>query len=247
MAEGYEKLTPAELLQTAERLFEHGDVNMYRAAILEAITALEAHVFEATFPSLQKKMAKELTDWLEEKTRMDFDTRIGILLPLAIGLKVDKKAKIWQNYKNAKEIRNKVTHSGKKVTHQQAREVINTVYEWIEYINQAQKSPLPKDDNAGKNADIFGRFIQANAQLERIIYEAVNKNASSQEIRPRAYPLDYLKRFNLVDEKEMQELSSLRSIRNKAVHSQPGEVIEITEDQIRRLNDLIESIENRLK
>jgi hypothetical protein len=55
-----ENLTLAELLETAERLFAVGDTNMYRAAILEAITALEANVGDKAFPALQARVGDEL-------------------------------------------------------------------------------------------------------------------------------------------------------------------------------------------
>jgi len=95
-------LTPAELLATAERLFSAGDQNMYRAAILEAITALEANVRDKAFPALQLKVGGDLTKWLEEKTRMDFEARLGLFIPLATCLKVNKKDKLWNDYKSLK-------------------------------------------------------------------------------------------------------------------------------------------------
>ena len=124
-----ENLTPAELLETAEMLFGQGDENrsIYRASVLEAITALEANVRDKAFSALQAKIGEDLTKWLEEKTRMDFETRLSLFIPIATGLKVDKKDRLWSDYKKAKEIRNKVTHSGKKVTRSQARSVIDTV------------------------------------------------------------------------------------------------------------------------
>lgn len=126
-----EKLTPAELLETAEKLFAADDQNMYRAAILEAITALEAIVRGKAFPVLQARVGNELTKWLEEKTRMDFDTRLGLFIPLATGLTVDKKEKLWNDYKKSKDIRNKVTHSGRKVTRDQARFVIESIWDLL--------------------------------------------------------------------------------------------------------------------
>ncbi|PTQ86699.1 hypothetical protein [Agitococcus lubricus] len=95
-------LTPVELLETAEKLFATKNQNMYRAAILEAITALEANVRDKAFPALKARVGLDLTKWLEEKTRMDFDTRLGLFIPLMTGLKIDKKDKLWNDYKNQK-------------------------------------------------------------------------------------------------------------------------------------------------
>lgn len=248
MTEDSGRLTPAELLETAERLFAQEDTYMYRAAILEAITALEAHVYVRAFPALNEKLGKELADWLEEKTRMDFDTRLSLFLPLATGLTVNKTDRIWSDYKSAKNIRNKITHSGSKVTRKQARSVINTVYEWIEYINQAQETWTRQEDRASKQAIILGRFVQASARLERVVYEAIQKHSPQEEIsRRRVYPVEELIRFGLVDQREFNELNELRAIRNRAVHAHPGMEVLITEEQVKRLNELIDFVEERLK
>jgi hypothetical protein len=243
-----ENLTPAELLETAERLYAIEDTKMYRAAILEAITALEAHVHARAFSALRAKLNEDLIEWLEEKTRMDFDTRLSVFVPLATGLRVDKKDRIWSDYKKAKKIRNEVTHSGSKVTKQQARSVINTVYEWIEYINQAQETQQRREDHGSKQLEILGRFIQASARLERVIYAAVQKNNPQEELsRRRAYPLEELFRLSLVDERVLQELNQLRSVRNQVVHAHPREKITVTEQQVSRLNEIVNSIEAKLR
>lgn len=238
-------LTPAELLETAEELFATKNQNMYRAAILEAITALEAKVRDKAFPALKERVGFDLTKWLEEKTRMDFDTRLGLFIPLMTGLKIDKKDKLWNDYKKAKEIRNKVTHSGVKVTESETRFVINTIYEWIEYLNQAQE--VTKDKNI-QNSELLGRFIQASARLERVIYSTLIKsNVDEKRIRPLTSSLNELFKLSLIDVKTFHELNQLRMLRNKAVHSHPSlEIANITEDNVQRLNNIIDDIERKL-
>lgn len=237
-------LTPAELLETAEKLFSAADQNMYRAAILEAITALEANVRDKAFPALQNRVGSDLTKWLEEKTRMDFETRLGLFIPIATGLKVDKKDKLWNDYKKSKEIRNKVTHSGRRVTRVQARFVIDTVYEWIEYLNQAQEAAK---EQSAKPAETLGRFLQASARLERVVYSAVVKNgADENQLRRRILPLEELRRLSLVDAKIFDELKALRSLRNQAAHSHGIDEVIITENNIERLNQIVDEIEAKL-
>lgn len=237
-------LTPAELLETAERLFAAEDQNMYRAAILEAITALEANVRDKAFPALQLKVGGDLTKWLEEKTRMDFETRLGLFIPLATGLKVNKKDRLWNDYKKSKEIRNKVTHSGTRVTRKQARFVINTVYEWIEYLNQAQEA---LKEHGQETTETLGRFIQASARLERVIYSAVVKSgADEKQLQRKSSPLGELRRLSLVDDKAVKELYELRSLRNKAVHAYSNDSVIITESNVVRLNQMVDEIETKL-
>lgn len=243
-----ENLTPAELLETAERLFAVGDANMYRAAILEAITALEANVRDKAFPSLQAKVGDDLTKWLQEKTRMDFDTRLGLFIPIATGLKVDKRDRIWSDYKKAREIRNRVTHSGRRVTRTQARFVIDTVYEWVEYLNQAQETQQHYDGQDKSSLEKLGRFIQASARLERLIYSAIQKNISSQEqSKKRMYRVEELYHLGLIDESILRELNEFRILRNNAVHAPPDTVISITDAQLKRLIEIVDAIETRLE
>lgn len=242
-----ENLTPAELLETAEKLFSAGDANMYRAAILEAVTALEANVRDKAFPVLREKLGEDMCKWLEDKTRMDFETRISLFIPLATGLKVDKKDRLWNDYKKAKEIRNKVTHTGKKVTRQQTRFVINAVYEWMEYLNQAQATNKRRSERDRTPLETLGHFIQASARLERVIYSAIKKNRPNEELfSRRVYPVEELRRLSLIDENTLRELNELRIIRNRAVHAPPSDEAIITEQQVKRLNQIVDEIEAKL-
>lgn len=127
--------TPEELLGNAEALFASGDPKIMRAVILEAITAFEAYVQATVFPALENKMDISIIRLLEEKTKMDFDSRLSVLVPAATGKPVDKGSmKLWNDYKTAKNIRNKVTHIGSKVSQAEARFVINMVYGWLGYL-----------------------------------------------------------------------------------------------------------------
>ena len=85
--------TPEELLAGAEALLMSTDQGLTRAVdqqlmrpvVLEAITALEAFVHDRVFTRLREHMDPTLVDWLEKKTRTDFDSRLSILAPLALG------------------------------------------------------------------------------------------------------------------------------------------------------------------
>ena len=246
-----DNLTPAELLKTAEKLLKSGkkDQNMYRAAILEAITALESNIQNKTFPILQSKVGNDLAKWLEEKTRMDFDTRLGLFTPLVTGLNVDKKDRLWCDYKKAKEIRNRITHSGKKVTFAQARSVIDTVYEWIGYLKEAHcvQAQFDKRQRHHTSAEILGKFIQASARLERVIYNALIKSDADENRLPRYVPsLDDLRRLSLIDDLLFKELKAMRALRNQAVHAGANDKIIVTESHVKRLNEIVDQIEGKL-
>lgn len=126
--------TPEELLATAEALLASHDPKLRRAVVLEAITALEAFVHRTVFGVLDRTMDPLLVKWLDEKTRMDFDARLGVLTPVATGRPVDRNSERWAQYKRAKEIRNRVTHSGHRVSATEAAFVLETVRAWLGHL-----------------------------------------------------------------------------------------------------------------
>ena len=134
--------TPEELLDNAETLLASSNPKMMRAAVLEAITALEAYVQSVVFSALGTKLDSLFVQWLEDKTKMDFDSRLSVLTPVAVGQPIDKQSTPWKEYKDAKEIRNKVTHSGRKVSPADARSVISTVYKWLAYLGSTVELEL---------------------------------------------------------------------------------------------------------
>lgn len=129
--------TPDELLAIAERYFASNDPTMMRAAVLEAMAALETFVQKKVFAALEGKLDPLLRKWLEEKTKMDFDSRLRVLAPVAMGRPVDTRDKLWQNYQEARGIRNRVTHAGIRVTQERARFVIDTVYRWLAFLGSS--------------------------------------------------------------------------------------------------------------
>jgi uncharacterized protein YutE (UPF0331/DUF86 family) len=118
----------------------------------------------------------------------------------------------------------------------------------MEYINQAQETHQRREDRNSKEMEILGRFIQASARLERVIYTAMQKYNPQEDLsRRRAYPVEELARMNLVDERTLQELRQLRLIRNQVAHGHPREVIKLTEQQVAQLNDIVDDVEAKLR
>ena len=241
-----EKFTPAELLETAEQLFKMGESKMYRAAILEAITALETYIATNIISNLNMSVGDELADWLNEKTRFDFDSRLGVLTSFITKVKIDRQGKLWNDYKRAKNIRNNVTHTGKRVTKDQGRFVINTVYEWIDFLNQTQEIKNEGKTKDKSAYDLLGQFVQASARLERLIYSALMKFDSGKIDPRRTFRVEELLRLGLIDENILAELRRFRDLRNRAVHSHSLESTRINQADVEKLNSLVDMIEKKL-
>jgi hypothetical protein len=139
-----ELLTGAEalLMSTDQQLTRAVDRQLMRAVVLEAITALEAFVRDRVFSLLQEQLDPLLVRWLESKTRTDFDSRLGVLTPVALGRPVDRESRLWNDYQRAKQIRNKITHIGRRVSREEAQFVVRTVYDWLSYLGSTVEVEL---------------------------------------------------------------------------------------------------------
>lgn len=126
--------TPAELLDIARELLGTDNQKLYRGAILEALASLESFISLTVFNSLKQKFSAEFSEWLEDKTRMDFDSRLSILAPIATGVPVAKSSPLWSRYKQTRHIRKGVVHGSRKVTKAEAEAVINTTADWMAYL-----------------------------------------------------------------------------------------------------------------
>jgi len=126
--------SPAELLVAAHMLVDAGDVQLLRPAVLEAMTCLESYVKDVVFKALNSKLDALLVKWLEDKTRMDFDTRLQLLTPIATGHPITTQSNLWEHYKKAREIRNKVAHTGKRISREDASFVLHCVEDWLAYL-----------------------------------------------------------------------------------------------------------------
>jgi len=134
--------TPEELLIGAESYLSSSDSQMMRAVVLESFTALETFVHNKVFKILDNKLDQLLVKWLKEKTKMNFDDRLGILTPIALGIDNIKNNNLWCRYEKAKRVRNQVTHNGKKVSRKEATEVFSTVYDWLAYLGSTVEMEL---------------------------------------------------------------------------------------------------------
>lgn len=239
--------TAAQLLRNAEHLLESGDPMTVRASVFEAVTALEAYVSELVFSHLPQKVGDSLSKWLEEKTRMDFDTRLAVLIPIATGLPVDKKARLWDEYKKAKEVRNRIAHTGRSVPQAQARKVIDTVYEWLNYLGSASVVPAEMTDS--RTYERLGRFLAAWARLERALYPSTSATATLTHSigEPRTRYVTSTRSPTNLRSSELDDFQELKRLRNTLVHGRSADYQSITPAVLRRIERLSQKFEQQRK
>jgi hypothetical protein len=220
--------SPDELLANATAMLTSGDRRLLRGAILEAITALEAFVHSTVFPALGRKVSFELAAWLEAKTRMDFESRLSVLVPCATGLPIEKSSALWSDYTKAKAIRNRVVHTGARVTLRDSEFVVETVRQWISYLGSTLeleaalrklKSWVEGGNGAGITnetdankllADFFRREEGATAILDSAVEVAGRKRRAD-------VILDFGSRRILIEGKFARLRNNLRNVLSDAL------------------------------
>lgn len=203
--------SPEELLATAEALVALADPQMYRAAVLEAITALEAYVSGTVFERLELLLDPLLVRWLRDRTRMDFDSRLTVLTPLATGRAVDTASELWREYKSARAIRNSVTHSGARVTQQKAVFVLTTVRRWMAFIGSTAELTVTLDGlrryvETAHVAIRDGR--EAAAVVQRYFAKAPRDMVVQSDALDHGHRLDFILQFS--DQRVAVEVKVLR-------------------------------------
>ena len=134
-----ELLRPEDLLENAKYLLELREPKAIRAVVLESMTALEVYVHNKVFKILERKLDPMFIKWLKKKTDMNFDDRLGYITPFALNEDISKfrESDLWRRYKNARELRNDVTHKGIEVSFEEAEEVYKTIYDWLAYLESS--------------------------------------------------------------------------------------------------------------
>lgn len=134
--------TPEELLAGAEVLLASSDQQLMRAAVLEALAALEWYVHQTVFPLLSQNFSASFTKWLEDKTKMNFEDRLSQLVPLATNTRINKNSPLWVRYQDSKQVRNRVAHSGQRITRAEAREAVGMVKDWLAFLGSTAEVDL---------------------------------------------------------------------------------------------------------
>ena len=231
-----ENLTHDELLRTAEKLLESGSADMYRACVLEAVTALESVVHQVVFGLLARDFDPLFVKWLKDKTKYDFDSRLSPLAYVATGTAVRRDSQLWNDYKKVRDLRNRVTHSGLRVSKKQARFVLETVYQWIEYLDQATQRAKLHGESA-----LVGEFFELWARLERCLYGRVLRaQVEPKPTRDRMLLINRLVQQSLISSSVAHEMQYFRSLRNQLVH---GIEVEVQADWIQRLRQVVSELE----
>jgi hypothetical protein len=182
--------TPEELLANAERHYSSSDINAMRAAVLEAMAALETFVSKKVFSSLDGKLDPLLVRWLETKTRMDFDSRLSILVPVALGRPIDIRGSLWQDYQVARSIRHRVVHAGARVSRERARFVIDTVYKWLAFLGSSveiqvallglrrffERQPSLTINNEREAVDLIVKYFSKSKAVDVLSEEVLSRS-----------------------------------------------------------------------
>jgi len=178
-----EKHSPQDLLLIADQLLSENDPNKYRAVVLEAITALECFVYQKVFGILNNNLDPLLVNWLEEKTRSDFDSRLSVFTPVATKINIDKKKNIlWVKYLKARNIRNKVAHTGKIISYEEAKEVRDTVFEWLSFLGCTSEIDMELI-KLRKYYESSGTHIKNERDCESFVRDYFSKINTQKEYR----------------------------------------------------------------
>lgn len=159
---------------------------------------------------------------------MDFDSRLSVLTPVATGLPIDKSSQLWDGYKKAKEIRNKVVHSGRKVTAADVELVMATVRDWLSYLGSTveleavlialkrwveQSSTISIENEAQAN-QLVARYFNRTAAAKTTVEVEINSGGR----RHRAdMILDFGPRKVLVETKFPRIANNVRNVIRDAV------------------------------
>lgn len=73
---------------------------------------------------------------------MNFEDRLLQLVPLATNIRINKNSTLWQRYQDSKQIRNRVAHTGQRITRAEAQEVISMVKDWLAFLGSTAELDL---------------------------------------------------------------------------------------------------------
>lgn len=207
--------TPDELLSIADNFINTKNPEMYRAAVLEAITALEYFVQIKVFGILEKKMDKLLVDWLKERTNSDFETRLKIFTPVATNITINTREDLWQRYQEAKKIRNKVAHTGIRISLDEAQMVRDTVYDWLAFLGSTTEVEMELI-RFKKYIEKSNKFIDDEIEIEYLVsnyFKMNNAQVHSQVHLSNTKIADIVLRYGdktiLIETMIMRNLSDL--------------------------------------
>lgn len=195
------------LVKIAEELTYSGH---HRAAIMEAMTALEERVNEVVFERLEtrKGLPSGLVTWLRDKTKYSFDEKLHPIGEFALGKPISKGEKLWNDYKKARDYRNKVSHTAKNVSGENARFVIQTVREWLYFLQEAQE--LQGDSEP---SDLTMEFLS----LYAILSSRFRFSGTSKSI-PIASAAMNARRKGQLSEEDERLIRAVTAHRNKVAH-----------------------------
>jgi hypothetical protein len=226
-----DNLSVERLIETADELANHGH---YRAAVMEAMTALEERANDAVFRSLERRrgLPHNLVKWLKDKTKYSFDEKLHPIGEFALGKPISKGEILWSNYKKARDLRNKVSHTAQRITEDNARFVIRTVKEWLYFLEGAQD--VKTSDEA---SDQTMQFLSLYALL-------VSRFRFPNGTRPMPIPMAVrnAQSRGVLSVAEVQLVRTIVAYRNKVAHG-----LSVPPDELRQAMRELKKLLARLK
>lgn len=225
--------TPAALLSIARELVATGNPKYYRGAILEANAALESVVSETVFSAIQRKHTKEFSDWCKKVTKWSLDDKLSTLVPFATGLTIDTKSPMWNDYKEARALRNSVAHGGRPISLDDANRIIANIAEWLSYLGSTLEVETAliqlKNWIESQPATVINSGIVAEEIVKQFFIQSSAASVSSQPVfsaegkcyRPDII-LDFGTRKVLVEVKFSPQQSQVSILRDKGIQQVEG-------------------------
>lgn len=202
---------------SVEKLIKNADDLMrlrhYRASVMEAMTALEERANEVIFNSLEtkKELTGEMVKWLKKKTKYNFDDKLHPIGEFALGKQISKGERLWNDYKKARDLRNKVSHTAQQISEADAASVIKTVKQWLYFLEGAKDVQASNEDS-----DLTMEFLSVYAVL--ISRFRFPKNDSVPSVTVATQNAE--KRGDLSTEEAHLTLAAI-ALRNKLAHQIP--------------------------
>ena len=154
-----------------------------RAAVLEAITALEAFVHKTVFGLLERTYDPLLVTWLKARTQSDFESRLFVLTP--VGGTPGR-----QGVSAMEGLRRSQGHSEQSHPYREeglpsrSRFVLATVRSWLAYLGSTAEVALALD-GLKTYIESAGILIANEAAAERVVHQYFERTSPAVVAQPR--------------------------------------------------------------
>lgn len=169
---------------------------------------------------------------VKDKTKYNFDEKLQPIGEFALGRPISKGETLWNNYKKARNLRNKVSHTAQWIGETDARFVIQTVREWLHFLESAKY--VHKSDRV---SDQTMKFLSMYA----ILVSRFNLSKGSKPI-PISIAVRNAQKRGCLSAEAAQVMLTAVDYQNKITHGQ-----DVPSDQLRTVIRELKELLSRLK